>query len=201
MPIDPDRLQRALHDLATPPQAIGWNHEELKDVIGDLRSPAAVLVPVLPQQSGSTVLFTRRSKHLRHHAGQISFPGGRAETNDSDAIAVALRETEEEIGIPARHIKPIGYLDCCETISGFCITPVVAYLDIGSIYKMDSMEVEEIFEIPLKYFLDPNNLRRREIEFRGRARKTYEFVFDRHVIWGATAAMLVNLRDRLERVS
>ncbi len=197
--LETQRLRRALYALDAPPLAVGLNHAELADAIDSVpRKPAAVLIPLLPREGRLTVLFTRRTEHLNHHAGQISFPGGRSQAGDADALAVALRETQEEIGVMPEQVHPIGYLDCCETVSGFCVTPVVGYVDPLSRFVPDPLEVAEIFEVPFEFFLEQKSLRRREIDFRGRLRNVYEFVYGEHTIWGATAAMLVNLRDRLE---
>ena len=196
------RLQRALRALSDPPHAPGWNHDELRDVIDSTRlTAAAVLVPLVDRADEVRVMFTRRTDDLSQHAGQVSFPGGRTEPDDADAIAAALRETFEETGIEGAQIHPIGFLDSYETISGFCITPVVAWLDVDYEPKPDPREVAEIFEVPLEFLLDARNLRRVRYEFRGRPRDVYEFNHGEQRIWGATAAMLTNLIRRLEAVA
>lgn len=193
------RLQRALRALNDPPCAPGWNHAELADLIETSeRTPAAVLVPLIDRAGDVQVMFTRRTEGLSQHGGQVSFPGGRIEGDDSDAIAAALRETHEETGIENTRVHPIGFLDSYETISGFCVTPVVAWVDADYVATPDPREVAEIFEVPLTFFLGPANLRRFRVDFRGHKREIVEFVHDPQRIWGATAAMLVNFIKRLQ---
>jgi 8-oxo-dGTP pyrophosphatase MutT (NUDIX family) len=197
-----ERVRRVVRPLSDPPSAPGWNHEELQDVLGDtvLRA-AAVLVPLIERDSGLHVLFTQRTEHLTQHAGQISFPGGGAEAGDADAVATALRETQEEVGIPPALVQPFGYLDCFETISSYCVTPVVASLSAAYTTTLDAREVAEIFEVPLDFFFDPANLHKRGIDWRGRRREIFEFPYGDRNIWGATAAMLLSLVRRLEATS
>lgn len=192
-------LQRSLRRLDDPPTLPGWNHAELADLLGDsVRTPAAVLVPLVRRGSDCSVLFTRRHEGLRTHAGQVSFPGGRIEDDDADAIAAAVRETEEETGIQRALVRPLGFLDCFETISGFGVTPVVAQVDAGYTLAPDPREVSEVFEVPLPFLLDVANVRRSEVDWRGRRREIYEYDYEGRRIWGATAAMLVNLLRRME---
>ena len=197
--MDLARVRNAVRPLHDPPSAPGWNHDELHDVLGTapLRI-AAVLVPIIERAEGLYVLFTQRTEHLTQHAGQISFPGGGAEPGDSNAVATALRETQEEIGIAADLVQPFGYLDCFETISSYCVTPVVGSLDAAYTTTLDPREVAEVFEVPLDFFLDPANLHRRGIDWRGRRRDVFDFPYNGRNIWGATAAMLLNLVRRLE---
>ena len=193
------RLCHAVRPLDDPPCAPGWNHAELRDLIGTgPRRAAAVLVPVIERGQQPTVLFTQRTDHLLHHPGQISFPGGGVEAGDADAVAAALRETHEEIGVSAELMRPFGYLDCFETISGYCVTPVVAHLDADYHAVPDPREVADVFEVPLAYFLLPENLRTRRIVFRGISREIVEFLPDGRSIWGATAAMMLSLVKRME---
>jgi len=192
-------LLSSLRRLDDPPSMPGWNHAELADLLGDsVRTPAAVLVPLVRRGATSSLLFTRRNEGMRTHAGQVSFPGGRIERDDTDAIAAALRETEEETGIVRSLVRPLGFLDCFETISGFCVTPVVAEVAPDYVLAPDPREVAEVFEVPLPFLLDVANLRRSEIGWRGRQREIYEYDYDGRRIWGATAAMLVNLLRRME---
>lgn len=192
-------LKLSLRTLDDPPSLPGWNHAELADLLGDsVRTPAAVLVPLVRRGSECSVLFTRRNEGMRTHAGQVSFPGGRIERDDADAIAAAVRETEEETGIQRSLVRPLGFLDCFETISGFGVTPVVAEVDAGYTLAPDPREVAEVFEVPLPFLLDVANVRRSQIDWRGRRREIYEYDFEGRRIWGATAAMLVNLLRRME---
>jgi 8-oxo-dGTP pyrophosphatase MutT (NUDIX family) len=190
------RSVRALRDA---PSAPGWNHEELDGLIdAGPRRQAAVLVALIERDDALSVLFTRRNDSLSQHAGQVSFPGGGVDAEDADAIAAALRETREEIGIGAQSIEPIGYLDAFETISNYCVTPVVAWLDARYEVTLNASEVAEVFEVPLAFFLEPNNKHTLRMNFRGRVREIYEYQYGGQRIWGATAAMLLNLIRRME---
>ena len=161
--------------------------------------PAAVLVPLVARGQVPTVLLTRRTDHLHHHPGQISFPGGRIEASDTDAVAGALRETQEELGIEPSLVQPLGLLDVYGTISAFAVTPVVGIIDPRMATRPDEREVDEVFEVPLRFLLDRRNLKREERQFRGRLRGYYAFPYGERYIWGATAGMLVNLLERLDR--
>ena len=163
--------------------------------------PAAVLVGLREHGSGTTVLLTRRQDALRHHAGQISFPGGRVDLADAGPLAAALRETEEEVGLPVASIEPVGWLDPYATITGFHVYPLVACIDPDRPLFPSADEVAEAFEVPLDFLLDPASARDVAMEWRGRTRLLVEFQWREHRIWGATAAMLVNLRERLQAAS
>lgn len=197
-----ERLPRALHPLARPPEGPGWNHAELHDLLppGQPLRPAAVLVALVERAGGPQVLLTRRTEALRHHAGQIAFPGGRIEADDADPVAAALREAQEEVGLGAALSSPLGYLDPFVTITGFHVFPVVASVAGGFVPVPDPGEVAEAFEVPLGFLLDPGNVHSLDVDFQGRRRQVLEFRYGGHRIWGATAAMLVNFRHRLEQV-
>lgn len=196
------RVQRAVRALDDVPCAPGWNHAELVELLGDgpLRK-AAVLVALVDRGNTIDVLFTRRHDDLTQHAGQVSFPGGRIDETDANALAAALRETHEEIGVDAASIRPFGYLDAFETISSYCVTPVVAWLDPGYRATPNPREVSEVFEVPLAFFLDPANRKLVHLNFRGRVRELHEFHHGGQRIWGATAAMLLNLVQRMETLT
>lgn len=190
----------ALRPLSAPPAGPGWNHSEVADLLGDSkRRPAAVLIGVRAGVQPRLVL-TLRTKHLHAHAGQVAFPGGGMDPNDGgDVLTTALRESQEEIGLERALVTPLGYLDCLETVSGFCVTPVVARIAADARLVASPDEVAEVFEVPLAFFLEPANLRRYTMEFRGHQRPMIEFVHGGHRIWGATASMLFNLLQRMGR--
>ena len=193
-------LGSALLPLSSPPTGKGWNHAEMTELLGNTpRRPAAVLVG-LREGVQPRLVLTVRNDSLQSHAGQVAFPGGRTDPEDADAIATALRESEEEIGLERKLVTPLGFLDRFETISGYCITPVVARIAPEARLYPAPAEVAEVFEVPLSFFLEPANLRRYVMEFRGHRRDMVEFVHGGHRIWGATAAMVFNLLQRMGRV-
>lgn len=159
-------------------------------------TPAAVLLPIVTR-SEPTVLFTRRTPHLARHAGQVSFPGGRAHEDDESLVDTALRETAEETGIAADHVHVAGFLEPYETGTGFAIVPVVGLVREGFALVPDPGEVDEVFEVPFAFLLDPANRKRESAEWQGRRREYYAFTYGTHYIWGATAAILVNFMERL----
>ena len=197
-----ERVLRSVRPLHTEPDVVGWNHDDMRLLIGTgPRRPAAVLLGLVDREEGFHVLLTRRTEDLSHHAGQVSFPGGGIEPDDADAVAAALRETREEIGVDSGLIEPIGYLDPFETISSYRITPVVAWLDAGYRAVPNPREVAEVFEVPLAHFLDPTKKHVLRMQYQGRERDIYEFFYGGQRIWGATAAMLLNFVHRLEIAS
>jgi 8-oxo-dGTP pyrophosphatase MutT (NUDIX family) len=161
-------------------------------------TPAAVLVPLVERPGGLTVLLTRRSEQLQSHAGQICFPGGRVEQGDPDAIATALREAEEEVGLSRELVTPVGRLDMYITRTGFEVTPVVGIVAPPPVLAPDPFEVAEVFEVPLTFFLDPVNRERQSRTYSGKLRHFYVFAWSNYFIWGATAGMLVNLAELLQ---
>jgi 8-oxo-dGTP pyrophosphatase MutT (NUDIX family) len=158
---------------------------------------AAVLVPIVDRPAGLTVLLTRRSPHLPDHAGQISFPGGGIDPGDADAEAAALRETEEEIGLARRHVTLIGRLDTYLVRTGFSVVPVVGLLRPPFDLRAEAGEVDEIFEVPLPFFLEPASRLLHSRMFRGAERFFYAYPYGDYYIWGATAGILSNLCDVL----
>jgi 8-oxo-dGTP pyrophosphatase MutT (NUDIX family) len=154
--------------------------------------PAAVLVPVVSREDGLTVLFTRRTAHLHDHAGQISFPGGRAEPGDKSSADTALRETEEEIGLDADRVELLGELPEYITVTGYRVTPVVGLVIPPVDLRPDEFEVAEVFEVPLAILIDPTNHQRNSVVSENGARQYYALPYQRHYIWGATAGMLMN---------
>ena len=154
---------------------------------------AAVLVPIVDHKEGLSVLLTQRASHLKNHAGQISFPGGRIEATDQGPLAAALRETEEEIGLPREHVTLAGYLDPQLVITGYWVTPVVAFVQPGFHLRLDEREVESTFEVPLTHVLDAANHRSRDRVFGERIVQVYDIPYGERHIWGATAGMLIAL--------
>lgn len=163
---------------------------------GRLR-PASVLIPLVDRGGHISVLFTQRTDHLNHHPGQISFPGGRAEPYDLDAVATALRETEEEIGLPPEKVEIIGCLDDYLTRTGFAITPVVGLIQPPFTVDPDPNEVADVFEVPLNFLMDKRNHRLDQRPFEGHQRKFYAMRYEQRYIWGATAGMLVSFHEFL----
>ena len=160
-------------------------------------TPAAVLVPIVDRGAELHVLLTERAPGLRLHAGQISFPGGRLEPLDLGAVAAALRETEEEIGLPAAQVEVLGLLPDHLIISGYRVTPVVGLVTPGAPLKLDPNEVARVFEIPLAFVLDPRNLRLRERPIGTDVVEVYDIPYGGRNIWGATAGMLMTLAQLL----
>ena len=160
--------------------------------------PAAVLVPVVKREKELTVLFTRRTAHLHDHAGQISFPGGRAEPGDAGAAETAMRETREEIGLAAERVEVLGQLSQYVTVTGYRVTPVVGLVTPPLDLVLDDFEVAEVFEAPLAFLLDTANHQRNHVQYEGRERYYYAIPYGTHYIWGATAGMLMNLNAFLK---
>lgn len=159
--------------------------------------PAAVLLPIIDRPAGLTVLFTVRAPGLRHHAGQVSFPGGRLDPGDPGPREAALRESAEEVGLAAALVEVVGYLPNYLTITGYSVTPVVGFVRPEFDPAPDITEVSEAFEVPLDILLAPGNMQLRHKRFMGVRLPYYEMPWGEHRIWGATAAMLVNFRDTL----
>ena len=160
-------------------------------------TPAAVLVPIVDHPSGLTVIFTKRTTHLKAHSGQVSFPGGRAEPEDPTPEFTALREAQEEIGLALERVEVLARLPEYRTRTGFRVTPVVGLLTPPVALTPDPREVEEVFEVPLAFLLDPKNHRRETRELQGRTVGYYVMRYENRTIWGATAGMLVNLYRHL----
>ena len=165
-------------------------------LVRDLR-PAGVLIPVIERAPGLRVLLTRRSSELKHHAGQVSFPGGGMEPGDADIVVTALRETHEEVGIRPQDVSVVGYLDPMPTVTGYAVTPVIGLVHGEAVVDIDRREVELAFEVPLAFLLDESNQRAAERDFFGRKVPIVEFNYRGERIWGATAHMLVELRKIL----
>lgn len=186
-----------LSRLQSPP---AWAPEFLGDgsrLPGRAPAAAAVLVPLVMRDDGLHLLLTRRTDHLRDHAGQISFPGGKSEPEDDGPIGTALRETEEEIGLARAHIKVIGQLPIYTTVTSFQVTPVLGLVPPPFELQPDASEVAEAFEVPLQFLMNPANHRHHAVVLEGIERRFISMLWQgperEYFIWGATAAMLRNL--------
>ena len=198
-----ERARAALH-LDPPPNAPGSGDEEGGDhrldgapmFAGSPRA-AAVLVPIVKHDAEVTVLLTTRHASLRQHSGQIAFPGGRIDPDDASPLAAALREAEEEIGLGREVVTPLGYLDPYVTGTGYRVLPVVGLVVPPLRLTLNPLEVDDAFEVPLGFLMDPGNHELHARDFGGRLRRFYAMPFGRRFIWGATAGMLRNLYERL----
>jgi 8-oxo-dGTP pyrophosphatase MutT (NUDIX family) len=161
-----------------------------------LARPAAVLLPIVQRPQGLTVLLTLRSSDLRAHSGQVAFPGGKIDPGETPREA-ALRESLEEIGLEERYIDPLGWLDPYLTGTGFRIAPLVALVEPAFALKVNKLEVDEVFETPFAFLMDPANHRLDEREWQGRVRRFYAMPHNGRYIWGATAGILRNLYEKL----
>jgi 8-oxo-dGTP pyrophosphatase MutT (NUDIX family) len=192
MSVDLDKIRRS---LLAEPLASHFVQEDGGE--GLPLTPAAVLFPIVLRDSGATVLLTQRTAHLRDHAGQISFPGGRVELDDLSPTHTALRETEEEIGLAREHIEIIGFLPEYRTGTGFRVIPVVALVTPPFALQPDPFEVAEVFEVPLEFLLDPDNHKPHSLHYRGALRHFFAMSYGDYFIWGATAGMIRSLTERL----
>jgi len=190
-------LPEAFDPGFTPEQGDHRLAERLAPMDGRLHRPAAVLIPVVARPEGATVLLTRRSEHLKDHAGQIAFPGGKMDVADREPMDTALREADEEIGLDRRFVSPIGYLDPYLSSSGFRIIPVVALIDPAHQVRLDPSEVESIFEVPLGFLMDPARHETHQREWRGAMRRYYAMPYGDYYIWGVTAGILRNLYEKV----
>ena len=192
MSFDLDRLRASLLAEPTPGHFVQEDGAENQEL-----TPAAVLFPIVLRDAGHTVLLTQRTAHLRDHAGQISFPGGRVEADDASPIHTALRETEEEIGLAREHVEVLGFLPEYRTGTGFRVMPVVGLVRPPFDLAIDPFEVAEAFEVPLAFLLDPANHKRHSLHYRGALRHFFAMPYGDYFIWGATAGMIRSLTERL----
>jgi 8-oxo-dGTP pyrophosphatase MutT (NUDIX family) len=187
-----------LNDASIIPVSGDPGNDRMLQIIAQERPirPAAVLIPVVDHPQ-PTVLLTQRAAHLNDHAGQISFPGGKIDATDASPLDAALREAEEEIGLNREFIDPIGYLDLYATGFGFRILPALARIKPGFKLRINETEVDDAFEVPLAFLMDPANHQLHSKEFRGMERSYYAMPFAERYIWGATAGILRVLYERI----
>ena len=182
--------------VVMPPGSRAWP-EDLRRKLCENLKPAGVLIPILDYPESLSVLLTQRSAELKNHAGQVSFPGGRMESADTDISETALRETHEEVGIRPEQVDIAGYLQPMLTVTGYAVTPVVGLISPRISLTLDHSEVEHAFEVPLSFLLDESNQQLSERQVHGVAVPIVEFNYASMRIWGATANMLVALRELL----
>ena len=187
------RARLAEQDLETPPLIAGDTGHGSDPAA---MVPAAVLIAITDRPTPG-LLLTQRTAHLRKHAGQVAFPGGRIDPDDDGPVAAALREADEEIGLPPGQVEVIGTTDLYRTVTGFSVTPVVAIVPPDLALTPHAEEVAAVFEARLDHLLDPANHVLREVHYEGRLRRYYEIMWEDFRIWGATAAMIVNLAARI----
>ena len=192
MTVDLERLRASLL-----PEPLAGQFVQEDGAADQPLTPAAVLFPIVLRDEGYTVLLTQRTAHLRDHAGQVSFPGGRVEEHDLSPMDTALRETEEEIGLARERVEIVGFLPEYRTGTGFRVTPVVALVRPPFDLQPDPFEVAEIFEVPLSFLLDPANHQQHSLHYRGALRNYFAMPYGEYFIWGATAGMIRSLSERL----
>lgn len=199
MKAEPASFERIRQALAHPGE--GSSDFDLNGRAGlmapDKLRPAGVLVPLIERRGQLNVILTKRSSHLKHHPGQIAFPGGKVEDSDADVTAAALREAHEEIGLPPHLVEVLGYLPKHETVSVFSMTPVVARVTDDFDRVPEPGEVDEVFEVPLAHLVNPANFSVQGRRWRGQMRKYYVAPYGPYYIWGATARICRVLADRL----
>lgn len=163
----------------------------------DTFKQAAVLIPFVPRNDSFNIVLTRRANHLKHHPGQVAFPGGRHETSDVDLIATAIRETKEETGILCKRSHILGQLPSLPTLSGYMVTPFLSTIAPDYKPKLDPNEVDQLFEVPIHYLLNPVNMRTQQFRIKGNLHNIYSIPFNNYSIWGATAQIIKVLSNQL----
>jgi 8-oxo-dGTP pyrophosphatase MutT (NUDIX family) len=196
--VSPEELRERLASIVGGHEVVYG--EEVVGILEQPPTPAAVLVPIILHPEPS-LLLTRRTSHLKKHAGQVSFPGGRIDPEDKDAVATALREAEEEVGLDPTRVEIVGRMDEYVTGTGFIITPVIGLLPPGLSFRPSPNEVEAIFEFPFSVLLDPEAPRRQKQHTRGQWREYWVWPHPDHFIWGATAAIMYHLAGKLRCAS
>jgi 8-oxo-dGTP pyrophosphatase MutT (NUDIX family) len=189
-----ERLRAALETQHDPILLTGDFHDFDPD---EITRPAAVLIPVT-DRADPGVILTVRNANMRRHAGQIAFPGGRIDPEDDGPVDAALREAEEEIALPRSAVQVIGTGDRYRTVTGYCVTPVIGVVTPDLVLRPAEAEVAEVFEVPLSFLLNRDNHVEGSADYQGQMRRFYEIPWEGRHIWGATAAMIVNLSKRLQ---
>jgi 8-oxo-dGTP pyrophosphatase MutT (NUDIX family) len=189
-----------LNDASVTPVRGDHDADPVLQKIAEIRPirPAAVLVAVIDHPE-PTVLLTQRAQHLPDHPGQISFPGGKIDKSDADPLDAALREAEEEIGLSRGAVEPLGYLDLYMTTLGYRIMPLIARVKPGFELALNTAEVDAAFEVPLAFLMDRTNMEKHSREWQGMERHYYAITFGERYIWGVTAGILRNMRERIYR--
>lgn len=192
------RLLSALEGFGAISSDFDLNPDEPPQDRRELR-PAGALVGVIPAPAGARLILTKRSSRLRHHPGQIAFPGGKMDGSDADAVDAALREAQEEIGLEPSNVDVLGELPIHETVSGFAVVPVLALIERGFVPNPEPGEVDEAFAVPLNRVTDPALFSIQSRRWRGRRRRYYAVPYGPYYIWGATARILRGLAERMAR--
>lgn len=191
------QLRRAVAHARAPSSDYDLNPDTVLPENRKLR-PAGVLVPVLARDDAARLFLTKRSSALKHHPGQIAFPGGKQDDNDVDVTSAALREAHEEIGLVPENVEVLGLLPAHETVTGFYVTPVIALVREPFTPVPEPGEVEEVFDVPLNHVLSQDNFSVQSRRWRGSRRHYYTVPFGPYYIWGATARILRSMADALE---
>lgn len=192
-----DKLRAALAaGEGHPPILLTGDNADTELGKDEVLMPAAVLIAIT-DRADPGVILTQRPETMRRHPGQISFPGGRVDPEDADVIAAALREAEEELALPRESVTVIGITDTYRTITGYSVTPVVGVIPADLPFVPNPIEVADWFEVPLSFLVEPANHIEQAVEWQGRERRYYEINYQGRRIWGATAAMIVNLARRV----
>lgn len=190
-------LRAALERPGRPSSDFDLNPETVLPAGRKLRA-AGVLAPIIQKEDGLHLLLTKRSSALKHHPGQIAFPGGKQDDTDSDVTAAALREAHEEIGLPRNSVTVLGSLPAHETVTGFIVTPVIGFVTSGFTITPEKGEVDEVFSVPLGHVLDAANYVIESRRWRGSKRSYYAVPYGPYYIWGATARMLRAWTDQIQ---